>query len=64
MTVRELKQGEYFTKKQLDFPNENQVWIRGSYDKSLKKFECYRFSDVCDTCYLSGEKSVFTEFTF
>ena len=64
MTIKELKKGQYFTKKAIDEPTEKQVWIRGEYDKSQKKYECVRFDDICQCCYLKGGTEVFTDFTF
>ena len=64
MKVKNLKRGDYFTKKQIEFPKENQVWIRGDYDRTEKKYEAYRFDDVNTWCYLKGDKEVYTEFTF
>lgn len=64
MTIKQLKQGEYFTKKPIEYPTEKQVWIRGEYDRELKKYECYCFNDVNKFCYIPGNKEVFTEFTF
>lgn len=64
MTVKDLKKGEYFTKKQIEFPSDRQVWVRGEYDRSEKRYECYRFADVCDICYMSGSKEVYTDFIF
>ena len=64
MTIKELKKGQYFTKKQIDEPTEKQVWIRGEYDKTQKKYECVRFDDICQCCYLKGSAEVFTDFTF
>ena len=64
MTIRELKKGEFFTKKPIDAPRESQVWIRGEYDRAEKKYECTRFDDLCVFCYLKGDKEVFVDFTF
>lgn len=64
MKLKELKKGDFFCKKAIEYPNENQVFIRGDYIRSEKKFEVYRFSDVNDTFYIKGDKEVFTEFIF
>ena len=64
MKLKNLKKGTYFVKKLIEYPTESQVWVKGEYNRSLKKYECYRFSDVCDTCYISGDKEVFTDMTF
>lgn len=64
MTVKELKKGDFFTKKNVSCPTENQVFVRGDYDRSARRYECYRFSDINDTQLLRGDKVVFCEFEF
>ena len=63
-TVKELKKGEYFTRKPIENPTENQVWVRGDYDRSLKAYECFCFGDVCYTIELKGSAKVYTDFVF
>lgn len=62
--IKELKHGDFFTKKPIEYPNDNQVWIRKEYDRSQRKYVCQRFSDINDFCYLKGDKEVFTELIF
>ena len=62
--VKELKKGDWFTKKAIAEPRESQVWIRGEYDRGMRKYECYRFDDVNTFCYIQGTKEVYTDFTF
>ena len=64
MTIRELKKGEFFTKKDILHPNETQVWIKGDYDRALKRYECTRFSDCNDMQYIRGDKEVYTNLIF
>jgi hypothetical protein len=64
MTVKQLKKGEYFTRRPIENPTEKQVFIRGEYDRAAKKYECTRFDDICSAVYLSGDKEIFTDFTF
>lgn len=64
MKVKELKKGDFFTRKPIDNPRDSQVYIRGDYDRSLKKYECTRFDDISRGCYLPGDKEIYTEFTF
>lgn len=64
MKLKEIKKGDYFTKKPIEEPKLNQVWVKGDYDRSIKKYECYRFSDVNCFIYVDGNKEVFTDFTF
>ena len=62
--LKDLKKGEFFTRKPLENPKETQVLIRGEYDRAAKKYEITRFSDFCDTAYLKGTAKVYTGFTF
>lgn len=64
MTLKDLKQGDYFTLKPLEFPKESQVYIKGEYIRGEKKYSCIKFSDICSERFLKGDKEVFTEFTF
>lgn len=64
MTVKELKKGEFFTKKDIQNPTERQVFIRGEYDRAQKKYECTRFDDASSCCYMKGDAPAFTDFTF
>lgn len=64
MTLKELKKGDFFTKKNIENPTENQVWIKGDYDRATKKFSIIRFSDMNDEQMMAGNKEVYTEFTF
>lgn len=64
MKLKELKQGEYFTKKDISEPTETQVFVRGEYCREDKKYIIYRFSDVNDFQMMKGDKEVFTDFVF
>ena len=62
--LKDVKKGEFFTKKPIENPKESQVFIRADYDKSERKYEITRFSDFCDTAYLKGTTKVYVGFTF
>ena len=62
--VKELKRGEFFTRKETAEPDETKVWIRGEYDRSSGKYECWCWADVNRVCYLKGATIVYTDFTF
>ena len=64
MTIKELKKGEFFTLKPIAEPKESQVYIRGDYDRSEKKYECIKFNDMNEYRYYKGEKEVYTDFVF
>lgn len=62
--IRDLKSGDFFTLKPHEYPTEAQVWIRDEYDRSEKKFCCYKWNDVCHTNTFNGDKLVWTDFIF
>lgn len=64
MVLKDLKKGEYFTIKPIDEPKENQVYIKGGYDKSSKTYSCIKFSDMNEERFYKGNKIIFTGFTF
>lgn len=64
MKLKDVKRGEFFTRKFVEEPKESQVWIRGEYCRDLKKYECQNFNDANRFIYIRGDKEVYTEFTF
>ena len=62
--LKELKKGELFTKKSIEYPNDNQVFIKSDYDRTSKKYACIRYSDYNDILYIKGNKEIFTDFIF
>lgn len=64
MKLKELKKGEAFTKKMIEYPTDRQVWVKGEYDRSERAYWCYRWSDVNDGCYMKGSRMISTEFVF
>ena len=63
-TIKDLKKGEFFTLKPIAEPKESQVYIRGEYDRSERKYWAQKFSDIGDGKYLDGNRTVYTDFTF
>lgn len=64
MMLKDLKKGDYFTVKAIECPTEKQVFIKGDYDRSDKKYECVRFDDINEYRYFKGTKEVYTDFIF
>lgn len=64
MTVKQLKKGEWFTLKPISEPKESQVFVRGEYDRTEKKYECGKFSDISYSRLLKGDTEVYTDFVF
>lgn len=62
--LSELKQGEFFTLKPIEYPKESQVYIRGEYIRSEKKYSCIKFTDINCERFLLGNKEVYTDFIF
>ena len=62
--IKDLKRGEFFTLKPIEEPKESQVYIRGEYDRSERKYWVQKFSDIGDGKYLDGNRTVYTDFTF
>lgn len=64
MTIKELKKGDFFTLKAIEYPADSQVYVRGDYDKSSKTYACYKFSDVNNERCFKGNKEIFVDFVF
>ena len=63
-TLKDLKRGEFFTLKEAENPEEKIIWVKGEYDRTEKKYSCYKFSDVCHESFKKGTAKVWTDFTF
>ncbi len=63
-TIKELKKGDFFTRKPISEPSERQIWVRGEYDRSCKRYEVHKWSDVNYIAYLKGNQEVFDDFIF
>lgn len=56
--VKDLRAGQMF--KMVD--NENApTWIKGYYDRTTKKYECYKYDDTNHEQFLKGTREVFTD---
>lgn len=64
MTLNQLKKGEWFTLKPIEYPKESQVYVRGDYERSEKKYSCSKWSDINSERFLKGTTIVYTEFIF
>lgn len=64
MTVKELKKGEYFTLKNIEYPKVSQVYIKDDYDRTEKGYLCYKFSEISNSRILKSDTKVYTDFIF
>ena len=63
--IREIAAGEFFTLRDYgEFPDESRVYIRGDYDRSEKKYEASKFTDMNHCTYLKPTRKVWVGFTF
>lgn len=62
--LKDLKKGEYFTIKPIDYPKESQVWVKDEYDRIERKYCCIRFDDISESRLYAGNKEVYIDFTF
>lgn len=62
--LKDIKKGEFFTRKPCEYPKESQVLIRGNYDRQSKRYSCTHWDDICREITLKGETIVYRDFTF
>ena len=54
--LRNVKNGDYFTLRPLEEPKDTQVYVRGDYDRDIKKYEVSKFADINDFRFLRGDR--------
>lgn len=66
MKLKELNKGEYFTRMSLNDQEAkpSQVYIRGDYDQSTKKYWCQKWDDISRGIELKGDTEVYQDFIF
>ena len=66
MKLKELKHGEYFTRKPMheQEAKPSQVYIKEGYDRSTKKYWCQKWDDISRGMELKGDTEVYTDFIF
>lgn len=60
MKIEDVKKGAYFKKT----ATAKKVFIRGDFNRSLKKYEGQNFDDISDFCHIKKGVKVFTDFDF
>lgn len=64
MKLKDLKKGDYFTRKNIEYPTGKDVWIKGDYDRSLKKYSCINWLDINKEIFLKPDTEIFVDFIF
>ena len=62
--LKDLKQGEFFTRKPIEEPKESQVFIKDFYVREDKKYFCTRWNNASDGIELKGDTKVYVDFYF
>lgn len=66
MKIKDLKKGDYFTRKPLSYAEAkpSQVYIKQEYDQSTKKYWCQKWDDISKGMELKGDTEVYQDFIF
>lgn len=66
MKLKELKKGDLFALKAHGehHVSDSQVYIKGEFDRSIKKYDCGRADDISYSRYFDGNKTVYTDFVY
>lgn len=66
MKLKELRKGDYFTRKSLSHTEAkpSQVYIKQEYDQSTKKYWCQKWDDISKGIELKGDTEVYQDFIF
>lgn len=68
--LKNVRKGEFFTLTNNVKHNEDgevlskYVYVRDAYDRECKKYEVYKFDDVCNYRFMNGTRIVYVDFCF
>lgn len=68
--LKQVKKGEFFTLTNNVKYNEDgevlskYVYVRDAYDRESKKYEVFKFDDVCNYRFMKGTRIVYVDFRF
>lgn len=66
MKLKELKKDDLFSRKPLNHKEAlaPQIYIKGAYDRSSKKYWCQKWDDISKGIELKGDTEVYQDFIF
>lgn len=66
VTLREVKPGDWFTLSPIEYPKENQVWIKevNGYDRASRTFACQNWGNVNYERFFKPDRIVYLGFYF
>lgn len=59
--LKDVKKGEFF---RISPSDTAPVWVRDDYNRSTKKYECYKFDDMNHLGEFKGTRIVIIDFEF
>ena len=67
--LKDLGKGEFFTLRPHELKEDEEmpsrlVWVKDCYCRENKKYEAYKFDDICHNNYFSGDRIVYADFIF
>lgn len=68
--LKNVRKGEFFALTNNVKCNEDgevlskYVYVRDAYDRESKKYEVYKFDDVCNYRFMNGTRIVYVDFRF
>lgn len=62
--LKNVKNGDYFTLRPIEYPKYSQVYVRCDYCRAEKKYEVYKWYDVNDFRFMRGDRIVYVDFIF
>lgn len=63
--LKDLKKGEYFTRKPVEYPTEKQVLIKEDYCRDVRKYLVVHWNDcLSGGMLMKGDTIVYTDFIF
>lgn len=62
--LKDIKQGDFFTRKPIEEPNEKQVFIKRDFIRQDKKYICEHYNDINSYITLKGDTTVYIDFYF
>lgn len=60
-TIRDMELGEFF---RLSASDHAPVWVRGEYNRSTRKYECYKYDNVNYWSEFNGTRVALTDIEF
>ena len=54
--LKKIPEGGFF---RLSESETAALWVRGYYERSVKKFECYKYDNVNHESFMRGTREVF-----